>query len=455
MLDKYLPILVIITTLIAFVVIVVKNWRWLPVILLPILWFIPRQTIPNGVLEKFVILRWLTVLIIPLIVFIQFIIMAVKSQTVKPTKILLPLAIFVLIYILSGIVNEVKPIELLGSVLLYCRYPLLFIAFVNMRIQEDVFEVFKKMFLTLTVLQIPECVFRFLFLRIHGDFISWSLGPWGAFDLGVYSIYAILFVLAWGIVKGFRPIYILFIISLFILSLIGEIKAFLVSIPVISIVTLYAGGVERKIQKRLMMIVVPLFLILLMFLTYQIWGSVHTASGNTLFTYLGKIMDIIKNPTLLFVQSENLQLSNSRIFGSAFIWNYIKNDWRMILLGAGPGSLLAGNLLGTPGKMIDIPQYLNQITIILGEVGVLGLSVYYIMMITLLRSLIIIKIPKDDLKGIAYRAAWMGMWVYYALLGPFYDLVWRHDSPNFIFYVVAAYIFNYSEKNNSVSVQNE
>lgn len=437
---NYILLVFIFTTSVAVLALLIKNWRWLPVILLPVIWFIPRQAVPNGLFENIIFLRWITLIILPLIIFIQFVKMAVNSQSVTSTKISIPLILFTLINIFSGIVNEAKPLEIIGSLLLYIRYPLLFIVFVNMKIEDKVFNVLIKLFLTLFILQIPECLFRFGIMKIHGDYISWTLGPWGAFDLGVYSILAILIILSRGIVRGFKISYFVLFFCSFIMALIGEIKAFLISAPLVSIITLYYGMPDKRIQKRLMLIVVPLVMLLLFYITYQVWGSVHTASGNTLGVYLDKLVQIIKNPLGLFVQTDKLELSNSRIFGSVFIWNIIKNDWRMIIMGAGPGSLLAGNLFGAPGKMFEVSQYLNQITITLGEVGIVGLGFYYIMLFTLLKMILNLKIKPDNLNLTAYRAAWIGMWVFYTLLGPFYDLFWRHDSPNFIFYAMAAFL---------------
>jgi hypothetical protein len=35
----------------------------------------------------------------------------------------------------------------------------------------------------------------------------------------------------------------------------------------------------------------------------------------------------------------------------------------------------------------------------------------------------------------------LGMWIFFAVIGPFYDLVWRHDSPGYIFYFYLSYAY--------------
>ncbi len=424
------------------ILLVMKHWKWMPLLLLIILWYIPRQTVPGGVLENFIILRWTTVFLIPPIVVVQLIRMAIREQAVKLTNIILPLSIYTVFCICSGLINGVSFVELSGSLVLYIRYPLLYIALVNMDIQKDIMKSFFRLFIFLLAIQIPECLFRFLALGIYGDHISWTLGPWGHFDLGVYAVYGAALVVASDTIKRVKWYHLVFVSLLVAVALIGEIKALAFSIPVVSLFTIYASFRQAKKRKYFLAISLSVFFVILVLISYAFWEKVHQFSGNTLALYFGKLSNFMHDPSLL-INPEEVDVSSSRFLGSAFVWNYLKNDWRMLLFGTGPGSLLAGNFLGTPGRIFEEVPFLNQISVMLGDTGIIGLVLYFWILVCLLKMILAVNrtTQDDDIRVIS--AALFGMWVFYALLGPFYDLVWRHDSPNYIFFFFVAFLYNY------------
>ncbi|OGF68130.1 MAG: hypothetical protein A2Y62_08365 [Candidatus Fischerbacteria bacterium RBG_13_37_8] len=445
MFDTILIIAIFGALILCLLAILLKKWDWLPILLLIILWYIPRQAVPDGILEDFVFLRWLTLLIIPVIMIIQILKLIMEAKEIRTTTIIWPLFAYVCFSAASGIMNDSKIIECVGSTALYIRYPLLFIALVNMDISKKTVSTFVKLLVFLVAIQIPECLYRFLALGIHGDLVSYTLGPWGQFDLGVYSIYVSAIIVAIGIVRGFKWYYTLFIILLIALALIGEIKALAFSIPVVSVAVIYFGLREQKIRKVILLIAVPLVLMTTVYVSLTIWTRVHTYSGNMLAVYLDKLVSFFRDPTQLIV-AEKADYSASRFLGSAFVWNILKSDWKTLLFGMGPGSLLAGNFLGTPGRIFDEIPYLNQLAVILGEVGVVGVLIFYWLQLSLLRYITYANriIEDSDIHIIA--VALYGMWIFYAILGPFYDLVWRHDSPNFIFYFLLAYVYVHLDK---------
>jgi len=53
MVDNIILILFLSTLGISFAAIILTHWDWMPVILLPILWYIPRQTASGGLLENY------------------------------------------------------------------------------------------------------------------------------------------------------------------------------------------------------------------------------------------------------------------------------------------------------------------------------------------------------------------------------------------------------------------
>ncbi|MGB3339931.1 MAG: hypothetical protein WBB37_00420 [bacterium] len=427
------------------VFLVARHWKWMPLVLLVILWYVPRQTVPGGVLDDFLILRWLSIFLIPLIVVVQLVRMAIRAQPVHLTNIILPLAIYIAFCIFSGIVNNISFVELVGNLVLYIRYPLLFIVLVNMDTEKNVMRVFFHLFIFLLAVQIPECLFRFFRYGIYGDYISWSLGPWGHFDLGVYAIYGAALVIATDAIKHIKWYHLVFVALLVAIALLGEIKALAFSIPIISMVTIYASFRQKKKRKYFLAIALPVFFVILAFISYHFWEKVHQFSGNTLALYFNKLSNFVHDP-LVLVDPNKADLSSSRFLGSAFVWNYLKQDWRMLLFGAGPGSLLTGNLFGTPGKILEEVPYLNQIAVMLGDTGVIGLILYFWILISLGKAILKVNKTAQDVDVRVIAAAVIGMWLFYSVLGPFYDLMWRHDSPNYIFYFFTAFLYSYMRR---------
>ena len=288
-------------------------------------------------------------------------------------------------------------------------------------------------------MQIPECLYRFFALNIHGDFISFTLGPWGHFDLGIYAIYGSALIVARDAVSGVKWHHILFVVLLFAVSIIGEIKALAISIPIISAVVVFITLRQKKARKYFLMVALPVVFVILVYVAITVWERVHMYSGNTLAEYLEKISFFVQQPTVL-VDVEKVDVSSSRFLGSAYVWHYLRTNVSSLVFGLGPGALLAGNFLGTPGRIFEEIPYLNQVAVVLGEVGIVGVLIFLWMLINLLKPVIRLNrvISNEQLRIVC--AAFIGMWVFYTIMGPFYDLVWRHDSPNFIFYFFAAYL---------------
>lgn len=450
MFDNPILILFVLVLGISLVAIILKNWEWMPVILLPILWYVPRQTAPGGLLENYIILRWTTVIIIPFIIFIQFIRIVSHSKPVKFSRIALPLGIFVLVYFLSGVLNHCSLWEILGSLILYIKYPLLFMVLINMDITKKVIQSFTRLFLFLVLLQIPECIYRGLVMSIRMDNLSWTLGPWGTLDLGIYMIYTIAIFSAYVVVKRINLNYIIMSALFFVIALLGEIKAFLFSAPIVAIFSVYGAQRQKQMKFRLVTLLFPLILLVLFYLVVNNWHSYYGKS-DTLTPFLQNLPNILKNP-FLFFESQEVAKAGHRISGGFLVWNYLSKNFFTLLFGLGPGSSLAGGFFGTPGRLfsLNLPA-LNQIGAILGEVGLIGFIVYFWMLIILFRIILKANAIMIDTNLYILSAALIGMWVYYAILGPFYDLVWRHDASSYIFYFYAAVVYKHFEKTKLIS----
>lgn len=438
-----LLVILLLTSITAFCAIwLFLHWKWLPIVLLIIVWFIPRQAVPNGILEKFLYLRWLTVILIPLVFIIQlFKTYSSGKKFVVPLTLMIPLGIISLVYLFSGIINNVKTIELIGSLILYVRYPLLFLVFINIPQEEQDVKKFLYIFIILIILQIPECLYRFFALNVSGDFLSFTLGPWGAFDLGVYTIYAVSIIVAYNIIYGFKLSYIVLVLLLFIIAVLAEIKAFVIAVPLISLIIILYSFRNKIVHNRLTLLTFVVVIAIALIYIYQHWGRVHRSSGNMIAYYFQIITDVIARPSML-ASTENLDTDlSTRFLGSAFIFEQLKNSRQLLLLGAGPGSLMAGSFTGSSGKLYNLPTYLNQLAVIIGEVGILGLIAFVWLLFNIFRMIRNVYNTAEDNYSQFISLALLGMWFFYAILGPFYDLVWRHDSSNLIFWFLFAMIY--------------
>jgi len=297
-----------------------------------------------------------------------------------------------------------------------------------MDLPKNIVRAFIATFLVLIILQIPECFYRYLFLGIGWDNISWSLGPWGAFDLGVYMIYATALLAASAIIKKFRIYYVLLFGCFFTLATFGEIKAFVVAAPLVAGVVIFSS--LRHAPKRKTAAAVSMSAIILIFFlsVFAVWNNIYSDG----------ISALPGNP------HELDDGSLKRISALTTTWEYMKDDWHKVLFGLGPGSSLMGSFFGEGGSISEIPiAYKNQLASIFADSGILGTSSYFIMLMILF-----IKTRKGNRQIIEpeikiISSAMSGIWLYYAILGPFYDLVWRHDSPNFIFYFFSAILCRY------------
>jgi len=399
--------------------------KWLPIIFLLITWYIPRQTAPGAYLENYLILRWITFLVIPLI-FIWFILHMLLSDTkIYVANILFPIISLFGIIIFSGLINQSSLLEIAFTILIYLRYPLLFIVFLNMDIDKDVLESFLKVFLFLVIIQIPEVFYRFFVMGIRWDHISWTLGPWGTFDLGVYMIYATALIVARDLIIRLKLGHIILILCFFSVALMGEIKAFIFFAPVVAIFVIY-NCFKKKISKKKLYIAIGL-------LTVIVVGFIFSVN------WYGKVFPEIKGSILNPKEEGRV----SRISVLPNIISKVEINTSNFLIGWGPGSSLAGEYLAERGKIFEFPiSYKTQLAETFVDVGIVGMIAYFWLLISLILEFRKHMKVEDDKTYIFLNHAIIGMWLFYAILGPVYDITWRHDSPNFIFYFLAAVLYH-------------
>jgi len=303
-----------------------------------------------------------------------------------------------------------------------------------MNVNEDVLKAFLNFFLFLVIIQIPEVFYRFFVLGIRWDYISWTLGPWGHFDLGVYMLYATAIAIAYALSIKTKTVNLILILILvfcfFSIALMGEIKAFVFFAPLVAFLIIY-NCLKNKISIKKFYIVIAFSVVILIgfFLFLSFYEKIYPESAA-----IKQIGDMI-NPT---VRGE----ISVRISAPIDIVKKVDMGVTNFLIGWGPGNSLAGNYIADIGLISEFVKYKTQLVEIFIDIGFIGIFSFFWLLISLicvLRKHIKIE---DDKSYIFLNHAVTGMWLFYAVLGPFFDLVWRHDSPNFIFFFLTSVLYS-------------
>lgn len=403
--------------------------KWLPVIFLLFIWYVPRNTAPGSFFENYIILRWSTYIIIPLVVCAFLLNRLFFKQKINVANILLPVVSIFFVVVFSGIINGSSPLSIVFTVFTYLRYPMLFIVLLNTNIDLDALRFFIKIFFLLLIIQIPETFYRYFALGIRWDNIVWTMGPWGHFDLGVYMIYACALITAKNLIAQVKKLSILLVLCFFFIALIGEIKAFIFFTPIV-IGFVILSCIRKGIPKKRF---------------YTILGIVGIVAVGFIFSIsqyekvFPKSRALVKMSTALHPGSEVRIRRLSAFFDVLGETKNISN----FLLGWGPGSSLRGGYLADRGKFYQFTNgYKNQLAEIFIDIGLVGMVAYYWLLFCLFYGFRKHIMIENDKTFISLNRGLMGMWIFYAFLGPVYDLVWRYDSSNFIFFFLSAVLYS-------------
>lgn len=403
--------------------------KWFPVVFLLITWYIPRQTAPGAYLENFIFLRWITFLFIPVFFFGFLLYRLFLRPKIYLTNIAWPVIAIFLVIAASAITNQSSATTTLFTFLIYLRYPLLFIVLLNMGLDKDTLKLFLKVFFFLLIIQIPETFYRYFVLGIRWDHISWTLGAWGHFDLGVYMMYAAALLVSKSLILKMRLTYLVLIFCFFLISLFGEIKAFMFFMPVVAVFVIFTCLGRRFPMRRLQ--ATAMFVVATMtgfVLSIGLYERVFPESSA-----IKQIRDVLH---------PGEQAKVRRVSAFQDILGKVEMAPDTFLFGWGPGSSLAGEYLVEEGKISELPiRHKNQLAETFVDIGFMGLIAYYWLLFCLfVKYRRHYKIEKDKIYLFLNRGL-MGMWLFYAFLGPLYDLVWRHDSPQYVFFFLSAVLY--------------
>ncbi|MEO0124576.1 MAG: hypothetical protein ABIL69_11310 [candidate division WOR-3 bacterium] len=436
----FLQLMVGIFIAIFMVIFLIRKWNELPLILLPLVWYLPEQTSAGRLLENYMFIRWFTIVLIPVIILIEVLRRRYFFKTLTVGKTVSAIALFVLFTVFSSIINGISWVETIGYLAVYLRYPLFYILLININWEEKTTQKFIVLFLFLIFIQLPEVIYRHYFLGITGDDISWSLGAWGTTNLGIYSIYASSIIVAHGLHVRFTIWHILGIILLFLFALFGEIKSIVIWLPITILVTFYFYPFKTRVKKYSVIFITLLVGVIFFQIFYTNWQKLH-----------GRNIATILQTTYLTLEGEvatETKYSAYRLGILLQVWEEVKTNTTFLIFGEGPGSSLVGNFFGRPGRITQVVSNTkdtpNQIASTILDVGIVGLLLYYLILIVLLLSIREKMLANNNNTSKLFnilKTAYPGMIFYYLFIGPLYHPVWRFDAASFIFYFVSAEIY--------------
>ncbi|RZB31515.1 MAG: hypothetical protein SRB2_04484 [Desulfobacteraceae bacterium Eth-SRB2] len=405
--------------------------------------YVPAQTAPGGLLAGVIILRWSFYFILPALIMLELLPKWHKRQFRFRKEFLIGFMLLVIEIVLSGIIRQYSLMSVVSTILLFLSFPALFFVFESL---PDIKEITRKVFLAVLILvlvQIPEVAIRYFIFGYRGDSVSFTLGEFGTYPLGILAVISIVFVMAHGLIKRLTFKHVICIGLLFCLAPLGEIKSIYYSSGILIVVLFtahfYATRGHHNIRLYFKMLFVFLLFILALFFIYLFWSKF---SFNVDFI---RVLNLLPFVELDF--PSNRAFEPLRLKSALLVLDYVFRSSETVFFGLGPGSTLTGNI-GEPGILgtlsMDNPSFLiTQYPGALADVGVLGLTLYSWMFFIVGKQILVsyFRNPSDFvlLTGI-------GVWVYYVLIGPQHGLAWRNPVVSYIFWLIASYAYSFKDE---------
>jgi len=415
--------------------------EYLPVILFLVIWYVPGQTAPHGLFENYQILKWVSHILIPFTAAVYFTRDIARKIKWDLSPFLLPMICLFFLICVSAIYNQSNILDFASCISIYLRYPLLFLLLINWDIKDSSIEKVIPCFFVLLLAQIPESLFRALVWGIRGDAISYTLGRFGSFPLGIYCLYAIAFLTAQATVTGLKWYQLALTIVFILIGGLGEIKAlFIFTGPVIFLTVLFCRVKTNTIISRI--IPITAIVALALYFVFENWETL-TGGGRNL---LGNIVLYVR---LLFEGRSSYELPYiTRVDQINIIANMLMSSPANLFVGFGPGSSLAGNFSGSPGvvaatmsRLIWAGILIIQYVAVVGDLGLIGLILFGFLFFRIFVFILRYRNILSDPKYKIYTGAFIGIFAFYTILGPFYNVVWRYDGSNFIMWVLLAILY--------------
>ncbi|MEW6382151.1 MAG: hypothetical protein AB1611_21455 [bacterium] len=252
-------------------------------------------------------------------------------------------------------------------------------------------------------------------------------------------------IVAHALTTRIRVFHLIACMLLLICSLIGEIKAMVIMVPVIITAVVLAHLYKQSSQGsdiggHVSKLLIGILVILLILPVYQNWGKVQKGNQDTLTVFYHHALQLTSGNQSL--TRKDIYKVN-RIGILVQVWDVVKHRLLNLMFGFGPGSSLGGQFFNSPGRflsLLKLPKWmvLPQIPSTVGDIGIIGLLIHLWIFVRLFQSLLAAHLKAESVLHKTLFAALFGIWVFYAVLGPLYNIVWRSDIASYIFYFYMA-----------------
>ena len=346
----------------------------------------------------------------------------------------LPVCILMAWVVLSAVRNGSTPGVTLVWLVFHLKYVFFLLYLNNLSLRVETVAVLLRATVILGSLLVVEGYIRTaLDLYDHPDQLSSFLGPHGTVNVGFVCCIAIIYLTACALVKR-KWSCLLLGFALVSIAVPGEIKALTISGPLMAAVVYFAHARGMSLRIPLAkwtfgcaVVGVVFWGLALLYLrfrnpetsvvmltlidNFQTWlregGSLHEAQLNRLSTVAEVVVQLREDPT---------------------------SFW----LGRGPGATF-----GSARQFVIEHHSWNQIGKMLADIGVMGTALY-VWMLTKLSIpgwRMLKRLGSYEDKHRILILTFAGVSVYYVVVAPMYDQVWRYDAVGFVFFALISGLY--------------
>jgi hypothetical protein len=407
------------------------NLQWvgfIPLILLLYIYVLQGQAYPGGALEGFKLVKWVSYVVIVMMVPIYFVSVALRMKTIDPGIIKYIIGLITLMCY-STYYYSLSIISLIESIVVYLRYPILFLMINNLLNSNKTIKLYIYSFIIISVLLCVEAIFNYLFLGLSHDDTFITLGPNGGHVVaGVVLLYSALLVGAHAIISGTTKYHLTFITLIILPMIIASTRGALVFMLFLLLILLF---IYKSLLKSILIYVGSLlFNVTIIVVSYLVFLSNYRIDIYQVINpvyrinYIGGMVDyLISNGNLLFGSGVRSMASGSVGGSAGIIYSTFSESYQHLLMG------------GT-----------NQYVKALSEIGIIGFSLYWLMLAKILA--LNVHVWKHIRKSKHYSnfdksvsLGFFAIWIHYSSIGLFYNDFWRFDISSLTFWVFAVYIY--------------
>jgi hypothetical protein len=348
-----------------------------------------------------------------------------------------PILLFLAVFLCSALLNWVRPAVVLVSFRQYFKYIILYVAIISLPLSLKEVSRSLRWFFYLILIQVPIIIICYE-LGIRGDSLAGGLGSaGGTATMGLLCGAAASLYMSFYIFEG-KLLDVLKLISMAIVPAISEIKFGIMMFPVVVLSTLLLPLWERRrrVLPAVVMVVVLTVVGIKVYRTIYPHGYIEVQSLSGLQAYAKGSYK---------VNRENMYgyLYLGRLARIQVATAFVVNNPSIAFLGLGPGEISnsffeAAN--GSYSRTILADTSDTQCTLVLLELGCLGLALSGWIMVRLIRGLIALYRATTVSKEKAFVCGLIGASLTCIPYAFYMNVMFVNDAACCLFWLFAAYL---------------